>query len=220
MIKIAIVDDSPVYVAGEKIILNSDPDISITSILSSGEDFQHYIETSETLPDIVLLDISLEKVNTGLSIAEWLLEKYPDIKVIIFSQFKRKDYLIRAVQANVRAYLAKDSASDELLRIIHLVYEGKGLYLGETIPFQVLIDAYGSEANIGRGKPQNLNQNEITILNYTAQGLSSKEVATILDISPNTVDTHKERIRIKLGARNIIEAIMTSLRKGIISLED
>lgn len=220
MIKLAIVDDSPVYVAGEKMILSSDSELEIINISSTGEGFKNFIKVSETLPDIVLLDISLEQVNTGLSVAEWLQGQYPDIKVIIFSQFKRKDYLIRAVQANVRAYLAKDSASDELVRIIHMVYEGSGLYLGETVPFSVLLDAFGNEANIEKGKPQNLNQNELSILNYTAKGLSSKEIATILDISPNTVDTHKERIRVKLGARNIIEAIMTSLKKGILSLSE
>jgi len=220
MIKISIVDDSPVYVAGEKMILSSDPELEIINVSSTGEAFRCFIEASDTLPDIVLLDISLEKVSTGLTVAEWLQNQYPEIKVIIFSQFKRKDFLIRAVQANVRAYLAKDSASEELLRIIHMVYEGKGLYLGETVPFKMLLDAFGNEANIEKGKPQNLNQNELSILNYTANGLSSKEIAAILDISPNTVDTHKERIRVKLGARNIIEAIMISLKKGILSISD
>jgi len=220
MIKLAIVDDSPIYVAGEQMILSSDPELEILNLSSTGEGFKNFIESSDTLPDIVLLDISLEQVSTGLSVAEWLNENYPEMKIIIFSQFKRKDFLVRAVQANARAYLAKDSASDELIRIIHLVYEGNGLYLGETIPFTILLDAFGNEANIAKCKPQNLNPNELSILNHTAKGLSSKEISAILDISPNTVDTHKERIRIKLGARNIIEAIMISLKKGILSISD
>lgn len=201
-------------------ILSSDPELEIINVSSTGEAFRCFIESAGTLPDIVLLDISLEKVSTGLALAEWLHEKYPEIKTIIFSQFKRKDFLIRAVQADVRAYLAKDSSSEELLRIIHTVYEGKGLHLGGTIPFKMLLDAFGNESYIEKGKPQNLNQSEVSILNHIAKGLSSKEIASILNISPNTVDTHKERIRVKLGARNIIEAIMISIKKGVLSVSD
>jgi len=220
MIKISIVDSSPIHVAGEKVILSSDPELEIINVSSTGEAFRSLMEVSDTLPDIVLLDIPLEKASTGLAVAEWLQNRYPEIKVIIFSQSKRKDVLIRAVLANVRAYLAKDSTAEELLRIIHTVYEGQGLYLGDTIPSKELLDAFGNKANIEKGKPQNLNQNELSILNHISKGLSSKEIASILNISPNTVDTHKERIRVKLGARNIIEAIMISLKKGILSISD
>ncbi len=201
-------------------ILSSDPELEIINVSSTGEAFRSLMEVSDTLPDIVLLDIPLEKASTGLAVAEWLQNRYPEIKVIIFSQSKRKDVLIRAVLANVRAYLAKDSTAEELLRIIHTVYEGQGLYLGDTIPSKELLDAFGNKANIEKGKPQNLNQNELSILNHISKGLSSKEIASILNISPNTVDTHKERIRVKLGARNIIEAIMISLKKGILSISD
>ncbi len=119
---------------------------------------------------------------------------------------------------HIRAYLAKDTKPEELIDIIRAVNRGKGVYFGESIAYKTLLDVFGGETNLASGKPYELTAREIEIIEYLAQGYSSKEISVLLQIDKNTVESHKERIKNKLGVNTVIEIVVFALSKQIIRI--
>lgn len=216
MINVAILDDSQIYIEGVKAILAKEDDIEVSVAFSSPVSLISYLESCSQLPDILLLDISIEEDDDGLVVASSVTKAYPSIGIIILSHYKRVDYIISALQSKVRGYIAKDTSPSELAKSIRLIYQGKGLYFGDTISFDTLIKAFGSAQNIKKAKPYSLTKIELSVLKYLSIGCSVKEIASILKTSPNTVESHKEHIRDKMGFDTIIEAIVFAVKCGVI----
>ncbi|WP_455636542.1 response regulator [Parabacteroides sp.] len=215
-INILIIDDSEIHIIGMKSILRKEPDMHI---LDEAHTIPEAIESlKKELPDIILLDISLEKETDGLDFASYIYQRYPAVNVIILSHYKNIHYIIQALRNHIRAYLAKDTKPEELIDIIRAVNRGKGVYFGESIAYKTLLDVFGGETNLASGKPYELTAREIEVIEYLAQGYSSKEISVLLQIDKNTVESHKERIKNKLGVNTVIEIVVFALSKQIIRI--
>lgn len=215
-INILIVDDSEIHIIGVKAILKKEPDIHILAEAYNTQEASKFLK--KNIPDIILLDISLEDETDGLDFASYIRQYYPTINVIILSHYKNIHYIVQALKNHVRAYLAKDTKTDELIDTIRSVNHGKGVFFGDTIAYKTLLDSFGNEENIISGKPYELTAREIEIIEYLAKGYSSKEISTLLQIDKNTVESHKERIKNKLGVSTVIEIVVFALHKRIIKI--
>lgn len=213
-IKLLITDDSEIHIAGIKAILTKETDICIT-----GETYttQEAIESiRKECPDTILLDISLESETDGIDLAYYIYQNYPSVNVIILSHYKEINYIILSLKAHVRAYLAKDTKPDDLIYTIRAVGNGKGVFFGDTIAYKNLLNAFGNEANLVSGKQYELTAREIQVIEYLSQGYSSKEIGVLLHIDKNTIESHKEHIKNKLGVNTVVEIVVSAIKHNII----
>lgn len=214
-IKLFLVDDSEIYLEGLKTIFKPYEELLIMGEAYCQEEAKVFLQ-KET-PDVILLDISLEEEMDGIGFAHYLHQLYPDIVVVILSHYKDVHFIVEALKAYVRAYIAKDTKPVELVHAIFSVVGGKGIFFGDTLPYATLIKTFGSEDNLQRGKPHELSVREIEIITLLADGKSSKEIAGVLHIDKNTVESYKDRIKNKLGVNTVVEMVAFSIRNKIIN---
>ncbi len=215
-IEVLIVDDSQIHLEGLKLILKP-YDIQITGEANNIKEALGLL--NGTVPDVAILDISLEKDMDGISLAEEIRKRHPEVKIIFLSHYKGTKYLMNALKTGASAYLAKDVSLKELVHAITSVKKGNGVYFGETIPLPHLLDIFGSEQNIQKNKPYDLTPREVEIIHYLAQGYSTKELAFKIGIEVNSIESHKERIKEKLNVKTVVQIVTTSIKKGIINLD-
>ncbi len=215
---ILIVDDSQIHLEGLKLVLGRRDDMRVTGQATCIREAMACLEAS--IPDVALLDISLETQDDGLELAREVRRMYPQTRVVVLTHHKSARCLVAALQAGASAYLPKDTDPDELLYAVAAVLQGKGVYLGDTIPMENLMEAFGSQRNIERGKPCDLTEREVTVVRLMAKGHTAKEMAAAMEIETNTIESHKERIKEKLGVNTALQIVIAALRRGIISLEE
>lgn len=216
-VNIFIADDSQIHIEGVKYIVKNNRDINIIGEAYSPDEAKQALRKKE--PDVMLLDISMEEEADGLDLAYYVKENFPSVKVIILSHYKKFNYIIKALYSNVRAYLAKDTSAEELTHAIFTVNRGNGIYLGETLPYKDLLNVFGTYENLQKRKPYDLTQREMEVIEWLANGYCTKEIALELNINKNTVETHKEHIKDKLGVRSAIEIVVFAIKHHIIDIE-
>lgn len=116
------------------------------------------------------------------------------------------------------AYLAKDSSPESIVDAIMDVAAGKCLFFGETIDSGKILRTFGGKENLKARKPQGLTPRELEVLQLTSSGYSNAQFASALEITVNTVDSYKERIKGKFGLDSIVECVATAAAKGIVTV--
>lgn len=216
LIKILLVDDSQIHLTGLRIFLEKDKSIKIIGEAHNPEEAKSIIKRSR--PNVILLDISLEEETDGIDLADYLRKEEPGINILILSHYREVKYVMKALKARVRGYISKDVGSDELIYAIHSINNGKGIFLCESLPYEKLIDYFGSEENLLNNKQFALTQREIEIIKKMADGYSTKEIAALLKINKTTVESHKENIKEKLNKKTVIEIVVFAIKNHIIEL--
>lgn len=217
MIRIVIVDDHKIVRDGIKALLLPFSDIIIAGESSSAEIVLKKINALG--PDILLLDLMLPGMD-GNTLAEELRVLAPQVKILVLSSDIDEVSIIRAVQAGVKGYVSKDASGEELIKAIRLI-EGGEEYFGETVS-GIIFKSYMSK---NAGKPAThkndsalLTEREKEVIRCFGNGLSYKETAAELFLSPRTVETHRNTIMEKLGIHSLAELIKFAIRAGIVKL--
>lgn len=214
-IKLLLVDDSEIHLEGLKSLLKPYPEMEIAGEAFNVDGAERFLQ--RCVPDVVLLDISLEEETDGLDLAGYLYRTFPEVAVIILSHYKDVRLIMKSLKAHVRAYLAKDTKPAELVHAIRTVMGGNGIFFGDTLP-RTLIDSFGGEAFMKSGKPHGLTGQEIKVIELLAEGNTSKEISDILHIDKSTVESYKDRIKVKLGCDTVVEIVVRAIRDQIISV--
>lgn len=205
-IKIFLVDDHRLVRRGIKSLLNKYYDFEIIGEADSGEEALEKIQ--ENTPEIVLMDVSLPGMN-GFETAAKIRELIPEIKVLFLSMHNEAEYIIRSIKSGGNGYILKSAESDELINAIRNVISGEKYY-GDEIA-KIIFNSYNFETSqpkiIKNEKHIALTQREKEILRLVSDGYSAREIASMLFISPRTVETHRLRIMQKLEAHNTAELI-------------
>ena len=217
MINVLLIEDSAVFVLGLKLALSGNPAFgSVESVASPGAAVAFLNAHPET--DIAVVDITLESETDGLTLLGILREAFPALKTLVLSHYKNPAYILRAVSSGASAYLAKDSAPGSIIAAIADVATGKCLFFGETIDSEKILRLFDGRDNLDSRKPQGLTPRELEVLQLTSSGYSNSQIASVLDISLNTVDSYKERIKGKFGLDSIVECVATAASKGIVAV--
>ena len=212
MINVLLIEDSAVFVMGLKLALGANPSFgSIESVASPGAAVAYLNAHPET--DIAVVDITLESETDGLTLLGILRDAFPGVKPLVLSHYKIPSYILKAITSGACAYLAKDSSPDS---IVKAVAEGKCLFFGETIDSEKILRVFGGKENLQARKPQGLTPRELEVLQLTSSGYSNAQIASALEISVNTVDSYKERIKGKFGFDSIVECVATAAANGIV----
>lgn len=212
-IRLLIADDHKILRESLVSYLKQRDNIEVVSEASDGHEALD--EIMRLKPDVVILDISLPRLN-GLEVALHLQNQAPGIKVIILTMHKNEDFLRRAYQAGVKAYLLKENALEELVQAIDKVMAG-GVYISDKVA-QTVISGFIGRSSTGQPacSTEAVSLREREILQLLAEGHSNKEIADMLVLSMRTVETHRANIMKKLGFRNIADLVLYAVRHQII----
>ena len=168
--------------------------------------------------DVAVVDITLEAETDGLTLLGILREAFPSVRTLVLSHYKKPAYILRAISSGASAYLAKDSAPESIVKAISDVAAGKCLFFGETIDSVKITRIFGGQENLLSRKPQGLTSRELEVLQLTTSGYSNAQIASALEISLNTVDSYKERIKGKFGLDSIVECVAHAVAEEIVSV--
>ncbi len=170
---------------------------------------------AQLLPDLILMDISMPELN-GVDATRLLLKEFPRLKVIGLSMNSDRRYVVAMFAAGAVGYLLKNSASEELILAVRAVAAGLK-YVSPAIAGS-FVDGYLAESGSAPAT-KSLSPREREVLQLLAEGKSSKDIATHLDIGATTVETHRRQIMDKLRLRTVAELTKYAIREGITSLE-
>ena len=168
---------------------------------------------AELKPELVIVDIGMPLLN-GLDAADQLKALHPDIKIIFLTQNREPRIAVEAFRRKASGYLLKDSAASELTMAIREALNGKS-YISPLIAEGMLQHALSPEP--GDAGLRELSPREREVLQLLAEGKSMKEVASVLDISPRTVEFHKYRRMELLGVKTNAELVQYAIKHGLIA---
>jgi DNA-binding NarL/FixJ family response regulator len=213
-IKVLIADDHDVVRAGVKSLLARQEDVEIVGEASDGRQVVRMAE--ELSPSIVVMDIAMPQLN-GIDAAGQILRHEPETKVIVLSMYADEEFLVRALTAGVKGYLLKDSVQADLLRAVRAVATGRSFFSPEIA--QTLAEDYVRQLQ-QKGIEDSyelLTEREREVLQLLAEGMSNKEAASVLNVSPYTVETHRTHLMQKLNLHNTAEIVLYAVRKKIVT---
>lgn len=210
-IKVLIADDHTLVREGIKALLKEIKDIEVVGEAKDGDEIIDKIK--ELNPDIILLDISMPKVN-NLNFCEKIRSTSEDIKIIILSMHYSEEYVREALRYGVKGYILKDSSFSELEIAIKSVFNGE-VYLSPKIS-NLLVKDYLEKV---KDPLDMLTERQKEILKLLAEGYSVKEIAQLIGISVKTVETHKAQIMEKLNIYDIPGLVKFAIKHGLVRLE-
>lgn len=207
-------DDHVVMRSGLRALLERQPNLEVVGESENGRSTVELVASLQ--PDVVVMDIGMPILN-GIEATKTIVTEQPATAVIILSMHADESYVMRALKAGARGYLLKDSAPADLLTAIQAVSQHKSFFSPKVS--RILAEDYVRvlKQKGGVDSYDLLTDREREILQLLAEGKANKEVATSLNISPYTVETHRKHILEKLNLHTPAELILYAVRKGIIS---
>ena len=212
--KVLIADDHGVVRKGLRLLLEQYPELAVIGEAANGR--EAVTMAAALSPQIVVLDVAMPILN-GIEAAEQILKANSQTGVILLTMHADESYVLRALHAGVKGYLLKESAEDDLLLPIRSVANGKPFF--SRAINEVLLEDYMRVL-----KQQGLSDTfdllttrEKEVLQLLAEGRTNKEVATLLDVSPYTVESHRTNLMQKLNVHNTAEIVLYAVRKRLVS---
>ncbi len=213
-LRILLADDHIVMRTGLRALLERQPDMEV---VGESENGRETVELAASLrPDVVVMDVGMPVLN-GIEASKTIVTQSPRTAVVILSMHADESYVMRALSAGARGYLLKDSGAGDLISAIQAVSQGKSFFSPKVS--RILAEDYVRVLK-QKGAVDTydlLTGREREILQLLAEGKANKEVATDLNISTYTVETHRSHILQKLNLHNSAELVLYAVRKGIIS---
>ncbi len=203
-LKILLAEDHRILREGLKRLIDEQPNMEVVG--EAGDGVDAWQKTQELEPDIVLMDISMPRLN-GAAATVKIRELCPQVKVIALTGQRATAYLNEVLKAGVSGYVLKQAAVDELIDAITIVAKG-GSYIdraSQELMLNLYVDQNVAYKGEPRGKP--LSEREIQILTLVASGYTNKEIANSLTISVKTVESHKANSMQKLDLKSRAEVV-------------
>jgi len=212
MLKIIVADDHPVIREGLRRIVAQSGNMSV---VAEAADSQQVLEkVRRHSPDVLLLDISMPG-RSGLEILDELKTKHPKVRILVLSQHPEERYASRVFRAGAAGYLAKDSASAELLGAIHKV-AGGGKYVSATLAERL---AANMGTDVSRQPHETLSDREFEVLRRVGNGETISEIAEDLSLSVKTISTYRTRILEKLALTKTAELIRYAIQHQLVTTD-
>jgi DNA-binding NarL/FixJ family response regulator len=218
-IGVLIVDDHPLFRRGLRLSLEGERDLLVVAEVADGPGA---IQAADQFaPDVVLLDISLP-TTSGFDVARAIKRRHPRAAIVILTMHEDDGHLFAAIRSGADAFAPKTIESDELVRLIRYVTSAEHDAATPTFATARLLEEVRSGTRRGALKDDDyspLSPREIEILGFVSQGMSNKEIASLLHISDQTVKNNITSILRKLQVNDRTQAVIYALRHGWIDLD-
>ena len=199
-IRVVIADDHSVVRQGIRGVLEQIEDLEV--IGEAGDGAEALAMVSELSPDVVVLDVNMPE-KSGLEVTMELREEAHPARVLILSMHDDPEYVLQAVRSGADGYVLKDVSPAELRDAVAAVHEGRDYFTARvTQQLSVALRKEIEEEQL-RTRLDSLTNREREVLLLVAQGLTNREIGEQLEISPRTVETHRERVMGKLRIRTV-----------------
>lgn len=214
-IRVLLAEDHAIVREGTRELLQREPDMEVVGEASDGEEA---VELAARLhPDLVVMDIAMPKLN-GIEATKRIKALHPATAVLILTAYDNDQYIFALLEAGAAGYLLKNVRGSELVEAVRAVHGGESV-LHPAVARKV-VDHLRAPKPLDSVAAETLSDREMEVLKLAARGLSNKDIARELSLSPRTVQTHLTNIFNKLAVASRTEAILYGLRRGWFKLED
>jgi two-component system, NarL family, response regulator DevR len=217
-IRIVVADDYEVVRRGLRTSLENEVDMTVVGEAGTGA--EAVAVCKERQPDVVLLDVRLGE-DDGPDVCRRLLQGAPRTAVVMLSNYREDDLVLRSLLAGAKGYLVKDVRLADLKKMIRTVYSGGSVL--DPIATRSLISAIADRGELPAARPghaaqqvQLLSETDLAVLRYAAKGLTNREIGAQVHLSANTVKDHLSKVCEVLEVRSRTEAVAEALRRGLI----
>lgn len=211
-LRVIIADDHAVVRQGIRGVLEEVDGLSVVAEAADGE--EALALTREHEPDVVVLDVTMPG-KTGLEVARELRDSGSEARVLVLSMHDDPAYVLEAVRSGADGYVLKDVAPSELRAAVTAVHEGRE-YFSARVTHQLSLGLRKEiEQEQRRSRLDSLTAREVEVLRLVAQGMTNREIAEALGISPRTVETHRERVMAKLRIRTVAGLTRFVVEQGL-----
>jgi two-component system, NarL family, invasion response regulator UvrY len=210
MIRVLLVDDHELVRTGVKSILERAPDIEVVAEASTGEEALGVVR--EQVLDVVLMDVSMPGIG-GIEATRRILISNPDLHVIALTALDDDPFPSRLNDVGAKGFLTKGCPAEEMIHAVRTVFRGQHFVSPEVAQKHTITAWRGKHEN----PFQDLSPRETQVLLQILGGKRNQEISDILNLSPKTVSTYRQRILEKLGTRNDVELTRLAYRYGLLS---
>ncbi len=216
MIRVLLVDDQAMVRAGFRMILETEPDITVVGEAANGREALDLVERSS--PHVVLMDVRMP-VMDGIEATGHIATGEDAPRVLMLTTFDLDDYVYAALRAGASGFLLKDATPEQLVSAVRVIAEGDAL-LAPSVT-RLLIDEVARRPSMDPEAVApglvDLTERELEVLRWMARGLSNSEIATQLYLGEATVKTHVGRVLTKLGVRDRVQAVVVAYESGLVT---
>ena len=216
MTTIVLADDHQIVRQGLRALLEAEPEFSVTGEASDGLEVAALVEQLE--PDVLLLDIKMPGLN-GLEVTRQVRRRTPNTNVVILSMYASEAYVMEALRNGAVGYVLKGASAADLVQAVKDVAEGRR-YLSPPLSERA-IEAYVQKAVASTPAAlETLTDREREVLHFVVEGYKNSEIATKLEISPRTAETHRARMMRKLDLHTQADLMRFAIQLGLFSVEE
>jgi DNA-binding NarL/FixJ family response regulator len=212
-LRILLADDHTLVRQGLRKVLEERPEWEVVAEAGDGREAVRLAEQFK--PDVCVLDVAMPLLN-GIEATRQITRRVPTTRILVLSMYSDEAYVAQILQAGAAGYILKDSADVDLIQAVSEVARGKSFFSPPIA--RVMLDDYVrqlAEKGIG-DRFDSLSDREREVFQLIAEGKVNKEIATLLSISPSTVETHRARIMEKLDLHSAAEIVLYAVRRGVI----
>ena len=210
--RVIIADDYQILAEGLRSLL--EPEFELIASVENGREL--VTKTKEMRPDVVIADISMPMLN-GIDAAQQILNDNPRARIIFLTMHADMAYAAEAFRVGAAGYVLKKSAAAELVTAIQEVLKG-GVYVTPSIAKAMMRDAFSGRVSKAARPGASMTPRQREVLQLVAEGHSIKEIASILGLSPKTVEFHKYRIMEVLDIRTTAQLTQYAVKHGVVSV--
>jgi DNA-binding NarL/FixJ family response regulator len=198
---VLIVDDHPLVRRGLSDLINAEEDLAVCCEAWSSPTALRMMRMCP--PNAAIVDISLPGVN-GIELIKIMKAELPKLPILVLSMYDEDHYALRALRAGASGYLTKSEASGEVLRALRKISKG-GIYVSPEFGEQVLRQSIQTAEESSDSVKRRLSLRELEVFELFGRGLGMREIASRLEISPKTIETHQRHIGRKFGFKTAAE---------------
>ena len=214
--KILLVDNHTLVRAGIRALLEQIPNVLVVGEAGDGREALKLVE--QYRPHLVFMDITMPVMN-GLEATVRVVKEFPGTRVVMLSVHTDEEYVLQALRAGAAGYLLKDAGRAELEIAVGAVARGE-TYLSPAVSRHVVGDYVRRTGSGLEGRLETLTPRQREILQLIAEGKSTKEIASILDVSVKTVETHRAQLMERLDIHDVAGLVRYAIHTGVVSADD
>jgi DNA-binding NarL/FixJ family response regulator len=211
-IKVLIADDHELVREGLQVMLKKIDEIELVGEVTNGEELVR--QTRILRPDVILTDVKMPRMD-GREATRQIKNEFPHIGVIALSSFDEEDLIMDMLSAGAKGYLLKNAGKKELTDAIKAAYKDEPYYCAHTNLKLSQMISRGSNRFGKRKTEEGFTERELEVIKFICEGLTSKEIASKLDLKTRTVERYRDSIMEKMEVRNAAGVVLYAVQNGI-----